>query len=185
MDEENKANLDASTEEGSEETTEDVTNADETEADDIAAELAKARELAENYKVRAEKAEAKLKPKKETKQDTPTFDPDEIRKQAQQTVREELEQQYLDDLEYPDDLKEEIKKIAKLNNVSIRQAEKDPYVAYKVQQAVQEKRLDEAAVRGTKKSETSSIGKALNPKDFDLNTEEGRKAWQEAKAKRG
>ncbi len=138
--------------------------------------------LAENYKVRAEKAEAKLK---EKKQEKPSLDPEAIRNEARSTVREELDNQYLDDMEYPDEIKAEIKRVAKLNNVSIKAAEKDPYVQFKINQAVEEQRFDASAVRGTKKSQPVETDEYLDPKKFDLNTEEGRRAWKEAKLKRG
>ena len=159
---------------------------DSEENEDISTDedIAKYKQLADNMRIRAEKAEAKLKgTKKEAK--APDFDPEEFRKQTTATVREELENQYLEDSEYPDDIKEEIKKVAKLNNISIKQAEKDSYVQYKIEQAVQEERFDKASVRGTKK--TTVEGKSegfLDPSKYDLNTEEGRTAWKAAKAKR-
>jgi hypothetical protein len=141
------------------------------------AELAKARELAENQRIRAEKAEAKLKARKEV---PPTIEPDAVRNQ----VREELENAYLEELEYPEDIKAEIKKVAKMNGLTIRQAEKDPYIAYKIDQAVQENRINEASIRSVRKTVPKETTTFLDPKKFDLNTEEGRKAWTEAKAKR-
>lgn len=146
--------------------------------------IAKLKELAENQRIRAEKAEAKLKERK-GKKDEHVFDPEEIRKQAVSTVREELEKEYLDNLEYPDDIKEEVRKIARLNKVSIKQALKDPYIDYKIGQAIQEERLLEGAVTSTRKSTPSQTAGYLDPRKFDLETEEGRTAWNKAKAKRG
>jgi hypothetical protein len=148
--------------------------------DDVSAELAKARELADNYKTRAEKAEAKLKGVK-----TQTVDPDEIRKQTTEAVRAELEAQYLEDSDFPDDIKDAIKNVAKMNNISVKQAEKDPYIAYKIEQAVRDNRINEASIRsGRKAVPEESKSTFLDPSKFDLNTEEGRKAWKDAKAKR-
>jgi hypothetical protein len=170
MDEENQV-LDTLIEgEGDTTTGEDIST-------DVSAELAKARTLAENQRIRAEKAEAKLKARKEVPQ---TIEPDAVRNQ----VREELENAYLEELEYPEDIKAEIKKVAKMNGVTIRQAEKDPYIAYKIDQAVQENRINEASIRSVRKTVPKETTTFLDPKKFDLNTEEGRKAWTEAKAKR-
>lgn len=174
MDDENTGALDTLIEDGGDATaSEGISTADE---------VAKYKELAENQRIRAEKAESKLKAKKEDKL---SYDPEDIRKEARSTVREELENQYLEDTEYPDDIKEEIRKIAKLNNVSIRQAEKDSYVQYKIDQAVQEQRFKSSTVRNTRASVPAEDStQHLDPKKFNLDTEEGRKAWRDAKAKR-
>lgn len=174
MDDENTGVLDALIDDGGDTSgSEDISTTDE---------VAKYRELAENQRIRAEKAEAKLKGKK-----TEThFDPEVIRNEARATIREELDSQYLADSEYPDDVKDEIKKVAKMNGTTIKQAEKDPYIQYKIQQAVQEQRFNASAVRNTRNSTpTDNADEFLDPKNFDLNTEEGRKAWKEKKAKRG
>jgi hypothetical protein len=149
-------------------------------ANDVTSELAKFKELAENYRIRAEKAEAKAKGKGET------FDPDTIRKEAEAAARATLEQRDLDELEHSDDIKESIKQIAQLKGVSVRTAAKDPYIAHLVAQEEATRRMNEAADNGGKKGLKSSYdpSQPLNPNDFDLSTEEGRKSWEEAKAAR-
>lgn len=149
-------------------------------ANDVNSELAKFKELAENYRIRAEKAEAKAKGKGET------FDPETIRKEAEAAARATLEQRDLDELEYSDEIKDNIKQIAQLKGVSVRAASKDPYIAHLIAQEEATRRMNEAADNGGKKGIKSSYdpSRPLNPADFDLSTEEGRKAWEEAKAAR-
>jgi hypothetical protein len=148
--------------------------------EDINNELAKAKELAENYRIRAEKAEAKAKGKSES------FDPETIRKEAEAAARATLEQRDLDEMEYSDSIKDSIKQIAQLKNISVRAAAKDPYIAHLKEQEEATRRMNEAADNGGKKGVKSSYDPStpLNPDDFDFSTEEGRKAWEEAKEAR-
>ena len=155
----------------------DTTTGEDITTEDVSAELTKAREVAKNQRIRAEKAEAELKAKKEEPQ---TIEPEAVRSQ----VREELDNAYLEELEYPEDIKEEIKKVAKMKGVNLRDAVKDPYIAYQIDQAVQENRINEASIRSVRKTVPVETNTFLDPKKFDFNTEEGRKAWMEAKAKR-
>lgn len=108
-----------------------------------------------------------------------TLDPEEIRKHTEATVTERLEQRDLDEMEYPDDIKAEIKKIAKAQGVSVRKAEKDPYISFLVGQAQAAGRIDEAAVPHTQRSTTTKTEKVPT---FDMATEEGRKAYDAWKA---
>lgn len=149
--------------------------------EDINSELAKFKGLAENYRIRAEKAEAKAKSAKGE-----TFDPETIRKEAEAAARATLEQRDLDELEHSDEVKESIKQIAQLKGVSVRSAAKDPYIAHLVAQEEATRRMNEAADNGGKKGMKSSYdpSRPLDPNDFDLSTEEGRKSWEEAKAAR-
>jgi hypothetical protein len=124
----------------------------------------------------------KAKPAQQSQQQqqqTPQLDAEKIREQTEATVTERLEQRDLDEMEYPDDIKAEIKKIAKAQGVSVRKAEKDPYISFLVGQAQAAGRIDEAAVPHTQRSTTTKTEKVPT---FDMATEEGRKAYDTWKA---
>jgi hypothetical protein len=106
---------------------------------------------------------------------------------VEQKLNERMEAQDLKSLELPDDLKEEVKTIAKAKGISIREAAQDPYIKFRKDEMEREERIKQASPkRSNKGTYTTNIdpSKPLNPSDFDLNTDEGRKAWKEAKAAR-
>jgi len=89
-------------------------------------------------------------------------------------IREEFEQRDLDELEYPDD----IKAVAKLKNVSVRQAAQDPYISYKIDAYNAEQKTEDAVIVRKDKGGKISVDKSKPPK-VDMSTEEGRKAWDD------
>lgn len=106
---------------------------------------------------------------------------------VEQKLNELMEAQDLKSLELPDDLKAEVKDLAKTKGISIREAAQLPYIKYRKEEMEREERIKQASPkRSNKGSYTSNIdpSKPLNPADFNLNTEEGRKAWKEARAAR-
>jgi hypothetical protein len=104
-----------------------------------------------------------------------------------QKLNERLEARELEDLDLPDELKEEVKKLAKLNGISVRKAAQDPYIKYKIEAVEKEKRILDATPkrngRGTYQT-SYDPSKPLDPEAFDLSTKEGRNAWNDAKAAR-
>jgi len=129
-----------------------------------------------------EKAIGEKKPeKKDTK-----LDPDELLKKAEEAVENRLAQRDLEELDLSDELKEEVKNLAKLKGVSIRKAQSDPYITFLKAQEDADKKLDKATITRKNKGATVVIDttKPLNPADFNLATAEGRKAWDEAKKAR-
>lgn len=124
---------------------------------------------------------------KETRKssDKETMDPDAIRKAAEEAAEARLEMRDLEEMDYSDSIKEQIKKVAKLNGSSVRAAAKDPYIQSLVEQAAKQAAANEAADNGSKRSRAGvrfDTSKPLNPADFDLHTEAGRKEWADAKA---
>lgn len=122
-------------------------------------------------------------PKKES-------DPDEVETKARQVAREELENEYLESLELPDDLVKEIKKLAKLEGIPVRKAATDPYILHKKEKYEQEQRANEAAIsRNNKTAATTTFDPDKPPKldpSIDPNTTEGKAAlakFQQEKAK--
>ena len=111
------------------------------------------------------------KPKPE---DGKTLTPEEIAAK----VREEFEQRDLQELDYPEELKKEIAAVAKLKNISVRQAVKDPYIDYKIKAFETEKKSDDATVVRKDKGGKVVFDRNKPPK-VDMSTEEGRKTWKE------
>jgi hypothetical protein len=104
-----------------------------------------------------------------------------------EAIRQEVEEKFLkrdlDDIEVSEELKEEIKKLAKMKDLTIRQAFKDPYIVFLKGQEDQQKKLDKSVISGKKNGIPTVIdtSKGLDPSDFDMSTKEGRDAWDKAK----
>lgn len=118
-------------------------------------------------------------PQKETPED-----PYEV---ARKVFKEELDNQALEQLDLPDDLKAEVKDLAKLKGISVREAARLPYIQNRKTEIEREERINNATPkRSNKGNYTPSYdpSKPLNRDDFDFSTEEGRQAWKDAKAAR-
>ena len=107
--------------------------------------------------------------------------------EAKKIVEEQFMQRDLEELEYSDDIKDEIKKIASMKGLSISKASKDPYIQYLKEQEETQKKIEKATISRSGKGSSYVVTdptKPLDPKDFDLSTAEGRNAWDEAKRAR-
>lgn len=102
------------------------------------------------------------------------IDADEVEK----VVQGSLEKRDLDSLDYPTELKNEIKRIAQAQNVSIKQAARDPYIVFKIGEHEKTQRAEEAAISRTNKSSGKKTFSFENPPEVDMATEEGRKEWE-------
>jgi hypothetical protein len=121
------------------------------------------------------------------KGNNPKNETPEVGKLVQSEVSRILEERDLESLELSDDLKAEVKDLAKLKGISVREAAKLPYILSRKEEIEREEKIKNATPkRSAQGGYVPSIdpSKPLNPSDFDLNTEEGRKAWNEAKAAR-
>lgn len=121
------------------------------------------------------------------KGNNPVKETPEVGKLVQTEVSRILEERDLESLELSDDLKAEVKDLAKLKGISVREAAKHPYILSRKEEIEREEKIKNATPkRSAQGGYVPSIdpSKPLNPADFDLNTEEGRKAWNEAKAAR-
>jgi hypothetical protein len=105
-----------------------------------------------------------------------------------QKVTERLEARDLEDLNLPnDEIKTEVKELAKLKGISVREAAKLPYIINKIAEVEKEQRILNASPKRSGKGGsvlTYDPTKPLDPADFRLDTPEGQKAWAEAKAAR-
>lgn len=104
-------------------------------------------------------------------------------------IKEELEKRDISSLGVPDEIKEEIKKIARVQGISIQEAAKDPYIQFKQKELEDKERIDSATpARGSSRAGSVSIdpSKPLDSSTdkFDFSTKEGREAWEKAKAAR-
>ena len=111
----------------------------------------------------------------------------DIDKLVDQKLEERFEARELETLELTDELKVEVKELAKLKGISVREAAKLPYILSRKEEVEQEERIKKATPKRTKKGSYASSydsAKPLNPEDFDFDSEEGVKAWQEAKRAR-
>jgi hypothetical protein len=116
--------------------------------------------------------------------DSKNMTAEEIAEQARQAARDEYEKRDLDTMPHSDKVKEQIKKVAQLQNVSVIVAAKDPYIISLIEGEERQKKVDDAAKNGkgrTKTGVTIDVSKPLDPKDFDLSTPEGRTEWADAK----
>lgn len=122
-------------------------------------------------------------PVKKDDKETPDVD-----KLVDQKLNERLEARDLEGLSLPnDEIKEEVKQLAKLKGISVREAAKLPYILNRIEEVEKEKRiLNASPKRSNKGTYTVNIdpSKPLEPKDFALDTPEGQKAWNEAKEAR-
>lgn len=86
----------------------------------------------------------------------------------------------LDALEYPEELKKEIERVAQFTG-SVAKAIRDPYIVSKVETYEKEKRVEEATITKTNRSGGRKAFSIENPPDVDMSTEEGRKTWEDYK----
>lgn len=111
----------------------------------------------------------------------------DIDKLVDQKLTERLEARELESLNLSDELKDEVKDLAKLKGISVREAAQHPYILQRKEEAEKEERIKAATPKRSKKGThvpDYDPSKPLNPEDFDFNSEEGVKAWKEAKAAR-
>jgi hypothetical protein len=101
---------------------------------------------------------------------------------GQYVTKEELEQRDIDSLAISDELKVEVKRYAKLNNVSIKVAESSPYISFLKEKEVAKAKTEEASIGNKRVSQAKKDFSEKSPADFDRSTPEGRKEWDEYKA---
>ena len=213
MDEENNKNLESVSEE---EKNLEVEAQKEVKEDELKESLAKEFELdpetdeeflnklVEREKANRERLSGAIKQKitwrekaqktSEEPKDTPGKDKEsdkdgesDIDKLVDQKLAERFEARELESLELTDELKEEVKELAKLKGISVREAAKLPYILSRKEEVEREERINNATPKRSKKGSfvpSYDPAKPLNPDDFDFDTEEGVKAWQEAKKAR-
>lgn len=124
---------------------------------------------------------AEKKPDPPPKDTSKQLDPEELEKRLDAKVSERLEQRDLEALGYPDELREKIRKVAKAQGISVKQAVADPYIQFQIGEYDKQKKADEAAAQKTNRGggQTKKSWSLANPPNSDMTTEEGRKEWDE------
>ncbi len=104
-------------------------------------------------------------------------DADELDKKLDAKLNERLEKRDLEAIDYPDELKAAIKKVAAYNGISVKAALADPYIKAKIDAYEKEQKANDAAVSRTNKGGAGSHKFDINViPDVDMNTPEGRAA---------
>lgn len=113
------------------------------------------------------------------KKDSVVLDPEIIDKR----LEEKLEKRDLEALDYPDELKKEIQRIAQIMQVPVKQALRDPYIVAKVKDYEKTVEAEDASISRTNRAPGGKGATFDNPPDVDMSTPEGRKTWDDWKAK--
>lgn len=92
-------------------------------------------------------------------------------------VEAKLFKRDLDSLDVSEEVREEIKKYAQSNNLSVQQAANSKYINFIKEEDAQKKKVEEATISGKRKSQPRTDFADANPSDFDLSTPEGREGW--------
>lgn len=132
-------------------------------------------------KYREQLNQFKQTPSAEDKSKT-ELDAETIRKQQEAIVAERFNEEYLEDSDFTDEIKQEIREYAKYKGISAKAASKVPHIATMIEQAEQEKRTQEAANNGSGEQKGVNGGGQGVPDRFTaayMATEEGRKDYDE------
>ena len=138
------------------------------------------------------RARAKSQGKDQSGQgDTPSTnqgDNQNLDKMLEKKLNEKLEEQKLSNMNLPDKVEEEVRDLASVKGISMSEAAEHDYIKNLKESVEREERVKNASPSGSKKGRSRNaskdFSKPLNPDDYDLDTDEGRKAWKEDRAKR-
>lgn len=114
----------------------------------------------------------------------PKEQPKESAKEApievSKTVQEILDKRDLEEMGLPEDLEKELRKLASIQNISIKKAALDPYFIYKKEEFEKTDRVSKASISNKNNGTQATIDTSSVP-EVDLSTEEGRKKWEDYK----
>lgn len=97
-------------------------------------------------------------------------------------VAREMEKRDLESLEFSDDIKTEIQRIAQVQGISVKQAARDPYIVFKKEAYDKEQTLAEATISRTNRSSGKTNYSFDKPPEVNMATKEGRDEWDAYKA---
>jgi len=98
-----------------------------------------------------------------------------------------MEERDLKELNLSEEVESKVKILAQLEGISVREAVKDPYIVSMQEGFDKEERIKKSIPKRSNKGSYASgidASKPLDPANFDFNSEEGIKAWNEAKVLR-
>lgn len=133
--------------------------------------------IGQKIKYRTEYSKLKTNP---SKADNSSAKYDE--KDLDKRVNEKFEQRDLESMDYPDDIKKSIARIAKLEEISVRKAVSDPYVVAKIESWKKTKEAEDAALGRNNRGGSKSSADIDNPPDVDMATEAGRAEYDKWRA---
>lgn len=125
------------------------------------------------------KKEAEELKSKATKAQEPKLSDDEFDKKLDAKLNERLEERDLGSMSYSDEVKAEIRKVAKAQGVSISQAVKDPYIQFKIEAAKKDAEAEEGAVGRKHKSGGKQTFDINSPPELDPLDPESLKKYDE------
>jgi hypothetical protein len=108
-----------------------------------------------------------------------TQPPKEQGEDVRAIIRDEFSQKYIEDLDYPDEVKDEIKRVMKATGKDVKEVSKDPYILHKKEEILREAKNTSASPNSARKGNT--IFDENNPPKFDMSTEEGREQFKDWK----
>lgn len=128
-----------------------------------------------------DKAQAPKEQKEEVKPPQPSgqITKEELLKEVDTKVDERLRKQELDSLELSDELKEEVKSLAELKKMSVKEVLDSPYIQFRKQEEEKLEQNDKASIGSKHRTGAKLDYKDMKPTDFDMSTEEGRKDFHE------
>lgn len=86
-------------------------------------------------------------------------------KQIEAQIQERFNEEYLEDLDYSDELKGEIRKLAKYEGITARAATKNNYIAHLISEEQKKRTQDEAAAGGSSARQGENSGSKI-PAEF-------------------
>lgn len=120
------------------------------------------------------------KPSKETDASKKTDDAD---LDGDEKFEQRMNKRDLDEMEYPDEIKDVIKNVAKIEKISVKKAVSSPYVDAKIKAWEKAEGIDNSALskKDNKKDSVKSDDDDFDgtPPECDLNTKEGRKIYDD------
>ena len=144
------------------------------EATELRKQLATAIKQKRNWR---EKATAKIEPKEEVKPQPPV-EPVNAEKLIDEKVNEKLEERELESLDISDELRKDLKTYAKVAGLSIKQAQKSDYFAFKKQKEESAQKAEEASIGGKRGAPSRQDFDANNPPKVDMSSKEGQETWE-------
>jgi hypothetical protein len=95
--------------------------------------------------------------------------------------RKMRDQEFLEEKGFSEDITARIKRIATAENISVRKASEDPYIVGLIEKDNEQKASEGAGLNNNNQARAVSNLKNKKIDDFDLSTDEGRKAYEKWK----
>lgn len=130
---------------------------------------------------RAKKLEEEIASLKSTSANNQPLDEAKLREK----LKELREEEALEEIDYSPEIKEKIKMLSKINNVSVKKASEDPYIKALIKEVEEKKRAEDASITNSNKAKAKIDVSRMKPEDFDLTTEDGQKGWEQWKKEKG